>query len=185
MIASNPRLLDTIRRWVRSAPERSLPPATLFQDYKAAEAGWLWYPEFRPVEFRCRASGALLVVPAFMDRLLALRRDYGQPIIINSGYRSPDHNAAVSATASRTGPHTQGRAVDIRITDKAQAAALAALGLKWGFTFLGIRTHGPVAGWLVHLDDVERPGIKGALLSTYPATEPPADGRADPATEPA
>ncbi len=57
---------------------------------------------------------AVLINESFMDKLQHLRRAYGKPVIITSGYRSPEYNDLISSTG-RTGPHTTGRAVDIKV----------------------------------------------------------------------
>lgn len=44
--------------------------------------------------------------------LNAIRSRYGKPIVVNSGYRSPEHNAAVGGV--KNSYHTLGLAADIR-----------------------------------------------------------------------
>ena len=52
----------------------------------------------------------------FMEKIQLLRDKLGVPLKVTSGFRCPDHNAEVSATASRTGPHTTGQAVDFAVS---------------------------------------------------------------------
>jgi hypothetical protein len=110
---------------------------------------WRW-PNFTPFEFECKGSHRLVIVPAFMDRLQALRAAAAIPFPVSSGYRSPEHNARVSATGA-TGPHTTGRAVDINI-EGADAFKVVRLALAHGFTGIGIAQKG--AGRFIHLDDL-------------------------------
>src|SRR5688572_25511308 len=120
-------------------------------------SAWRW-PHFTPAELACKGDGSIKLETEFLDRLEKLRRMYGAPIIINSGYRSPAYNATVSSTGTN-GPHTTGRAVDIRVAGT-DAFQLVALAMVIGFTGLGLAQKGPVASRFVHLDDVvENPAI--------------------------
>lgn len=51
--------------------------------------------------------------------LNAIRSRYGRPIVINSGYRSPEHNAAVGGV--KNSQHVLGTAADIRPLSKNMA----------------------------------------------------------------
>ncbi len=110
---------------------------------------WRW-PDFTEDEMRCKGSGEILMNARFMDRLQSLRDDYGRPMIISSGYRSPEYNAKVSHTG-RTGPHTTGRAVDIAIRGE-DAYMLLGTALRHGFAGIGLNQRG--AGRFLHLDDL-------------------------------
>jgi len=73
---------------------------------------------FTLAEFNCK-SGApmppnvLTRIQELANNLQVLRDELGASITINSGYRSPAHNAAIGgATASR---HVVGDAADIRV----------------------------------------------------------------------
>ena len=50
-----------------------------------------------------------------IDKLNEIREAFGKPIIINSGYRSPEHNAKVGGVANSQ--HVKGTAADIRPED--------------------------------------------------------------------
>jgi len=80
----------------------------------------------------------------FLDRLQQLRSRVGFPFQITSGYRCPDHNAAVSRTG-RAGPHTTGQAVDIAVNGPQRFEIMAEFA-KFGFTGVGI------AKTFIHLD---------------------------------
>lgn len=115
---------------------------------------WRW-PHFRPAELVCECShsktcdgaGSLLFHEETLDRLEKLRLKYAAPMVITSGYRSPEHNDRVSNTG-RTGPHTTGRAVDVKVVGGAARFRLIELAIEFGFTGIG------VAKSFVHLDDV-------------------------------
>lgn len=56
--------------------------------------------------------GPMQVQEPLIELLNAIRRDYGKPIVVTSGYRSPDHNREVGGVANSY--HVQGLAADIR-----------------------------------------------------------------------
>lgn len=83
-----------------------------WQDYPTSK--WRW-PNFSPQELACRGTGRLMVVPAAMDKLQALRDRLGKPLIINSGYRSPEHNRAVGG--AKGSKHMEGIAFDVSMSN--------------------------------------------------------------------
>ncbi|MEM1035773.1 MAG: D-Ala-D-Ala carboxypeptidase family metallohydrolase [Pseudomonadota bacterium] len=117
----------------------------------ALSADWRW-PHFSVRELACRCGGRFCAGeywhdPEFLDALEGLRRDVGAPLIINSGHRCPQWNAAVGgAPLSR---HKQ-IAVDISLArhDRFQMRDLAS---KHGFSGRGL------AQTFIHLDRRERP----------------------------
>jgi hypothetical protein len=125
---------------------------------------WFW-PHFSPAEMACTSSGELCVDAAFMDRLEALRAALGMPLPINSGYRTPAHNAAVSETGEH-GPHTTGHAADIRINGAA-AVRLIGLAPSLGFTGIGIAQKGALDARFVHLDDLSYPAFPRPTVWSY------------------
>lgn len=133
-----------------------------YEDVRA----WPW-PNFRPAEFASQDGGAIMIVPAFMARLQRLRDDYARPMVISSGYRTPQHNARVSTTGS-AGPHTTGRACDVRVHGR-DALDLVGLALRHGFTGIGIAQKGPHGSRFIHLDDLAAgPGCPRPWIWSYP-----------------
>lgn len=114
------------------------------------EKDWRW-PHFSRSEMACRGNGECRMDPDFMDRLEDIREDFGRPMLVTSGYRSPEHNAKVSYTG-HTGPHTTGRAADIAV-DGEDAYTLLKLALAHGITGIGVSQKG--ADRLLHLDMVK------------------------------
>jgi uncharacterized protein YcbK (DUF882 family) len=110
--------------------------------------GWKW-PNFQPVEFLSPKDPIKTVIleSEFLDRLQALRTKFGRPLVLNSGYRSPQYNSSVSNTGLH-GAHTTGRAVDIKCIDSQTRFQLIKLAIELGFTGIGI------AKTFIHLDDV-------------------------------
>lgn len=113
---------------------------------------WSEYaPFFKEEEFRCRCGcGDALMETEFMDRLYALRKEFGMPIKLSSGYRCSVHNQNVSSTGP-FGPHTTGLAGDFLVSHNA-AFRLTELAYQYGFTGIGWNQKGPQAGRFVHLD---------------------------------
>lgn len=69
-------------------------------------------PHFRLGEFACKdGSDKVLVDDALVELLETIRAAAGGAVTINSGYRSPEHNAAVGGVSSSQ--HLYGRAADI------------------------------------------------------------------------
>lgn len=94
---------------------------------------WIW-PSFSPEEIACRGTGKVGIDPAAMDKLQALRDLLGAPLMLNSAYRSPEHNRAVGgATASQ---HLKARAFDVSMANH-DPATFEAAARKVGFTGFG------------------------------------------------
>jgi zinc D-Ala-D-Ala carboxypeptidase len=106
------------------------------------------WPNFTRAELACKGDGECRMDPEFMDHLQALRIEYGAPMAISSGYRSPDYNAGVSDTGT-DGVHTTGRAVDVLVRG-ADAVRLLQLAMRHGFTGFGISQKGNSR--FLHLD---------------------------------
>jgi zinc D-Ala-D-Ala carboxypeptidase len=108
---------------------------------------------FSDKEMQCQHCGALKTDPDFMDALDSLREAYGKPLVVNSGYRCPEH--PIEARKARTGAHTTGKAVDLSV-DRGEAYLLLKLAMESGkFTGIGIQQKG--SGRFIHLDTCEEP----------------------------
>jgi hypothetical protein len=122
----------------------------LFNNWKEYPlSAWRW-PSFSPRELACKGTGRLRVDPASMDKLQALRDQLGVPLIVTSGYRSPEHNKKVGG--AKNSLHMRGMAFDIRMDNHDPVAfeeAARAVGFK------GIRRY-PKQGFL-HIDTRSEP----------------------------
>ncbi len=73
---------------------------------------------FKFEEFRCRCCGGLpplarANIEALVDNVLdPARQKFGGPVLVNSGYRCPKHNAEVGGVANSQ--HMKGQAADVR-----------------------------------------------------------------------
>lgn len=119
---------------------------------------WKKYPNFEPYELACKHCGRDGVQEELLDKLQALRRAYGKPIFITSGYRCPQH--PVEAAKREPGTHAKGDAVDIACNGQ-DAYTLIKLALQLGFTGIGVKQKG-VGDRFIHLDIMDespRPNI--------------------------
>lgn len=81
-----------------------------------------------------------------MQKFVILREMVG-PLTVNSAYRCPKHNTAVSTTGA-TGPHTTGKAIDFassgrdkyRIMEAAQKLGATRFGIAKGFIHVDFLT---------------------------------------------
>lgn len=83
---------------------------------RAIVTDWDKYaPYFRKSEFDCKHTGKNEMTVEFMDALLALRRDYGKAMIVNSGFRDVTHPVEASKLIKH-GEHVQGACADFRVS---------------------------------------------------------------------
>ncbi len=115
---------------------------------------WAKYPSFKSAEFRCRHCGKEEMQPEFMEKLQALRHQYGKPLRVTSGYRCPDH--PIEKAKVHPGMHATGLAADLGVQD-GDAVDLLRLALGLGFTGIGVQQKG--AGRFLHLDLRSEPTI--------------------------
>jgi len=90
-----------------------------------------------------------------VEVLEELREDFGHSIVINSGYRCPEHNNKVSSTGL-TGPHTITKSDNITVDIKIMgvlAERLMATAVRQGkWTGFGFKQNGLGSGRFIHLD---------------------------------
>jgi uncharacterized protein YcbK (DUF882 family) len=95
---------------------------------------WPW-KNFTPKEISCKGSGLILVDPYSMDCLQKMRIFIRKPLIINSAYRSPEHNKAIGG--SPKSQHVLGKAFDIRITPDVSRETISRYARLSGFKGIG------------------------------------------------
>ncbi|MBB3231720.1 D-Ala-D-Ala carboxypeptidase family metallohydrolase [Halomonas stenophila] len=109
---------------------------------------------FSRSEFACGCGcGFDTVDAATLEILEAVRTHFGAPVIVTSGCRCPDHNAAVGGASHSQ--HLYGRAADIKVRNATPATVHgyiarhfpdASLGLYGTFVHVDTRSDGP-ARW--------------------------------------
>ena len=94
-------------------------------------------------------SGSLMS-ETILDMLDDVRGKFGKPIVINSGYRTEEHNAKVGGKpkteTSKGSSHMYGLAVDISCKNSTDRFHLIYLLQETGFQRIG------VAGSFIHVD---------------------------------
>ena len=122
-------------------------------------------PHFDAKELACRCGCGMLPEQDFMDKVEILRVRLGFPMPVGSAARCPEYNAEVSATG-RSGPHVEGRAMDIAISGS-RALELVRMALASGFTGLGVNQKGNAR--FIHLDDLpNKDGQPRPHIWSYP-----------------
>lgn len=104
---------------------------------------------FRSGEFKCKCRQDRCDAPpmkaAFMEKLEALRVDWGIALVPTSGSRCEYWNRKVGG--SPKSQHLDGNAVDFYFAHESDVVAFVELAEKHGFSGIGAGTH------RVHLDD--------------------------------
>ena len=118
------------------------------------------WPNFSFAEMACRETGECFLDGALMDALQRVRAICG-PMTVTSGYRSPRHSKE-AAKGRSGGPHTLGKAADIRCAGT-QAFEILHTALDEGFTGIGIDQRGEDR--FLHLDVITH-------LDDFPAVRP-------------
>ena len=102
-------------------------------------------------ELACPCCGQMGMDDKFMQHIDLLRRNFGKPMPVTSGYRCEKHNEAVGG--SPRSAHKLGRALDIDISGLSEADQVRLLGLAYHYNIKGWgindkRSH------FIHLDNV-------------------------------
>lgn len=108
---------------------------------------WGKYPNFLAKEFICSHCGGDGIQEVLLDKLQAMRTEYGKPMKITSGYRCPQH--PIEAKKSSPGAHALGLAADIA-AEGAEAHRILQLAMTHGFTGVGVQQKG--TGRFIHVD---------------------------------
>ena len=117
------------------------------------------YPHFSVSELASPDTGHHEMNPDFMQLVETLREEYGWPMKVSSGYRTPAHNDAVSTTGLH-GPHTTGKAIDI-VVSGTRALYLVQLATALGFSGIGVKQSGDHARRFIHLDNLANDETSG------------------------
>lgn len=120
---------------------------------------WSKYPNFKASEFNCSHCGENQMKPEFMEKLQSLRKAYGKPMRVTSGYRCPKH--PIEAKKATPGAHASGCAADIGV-EGADAHKLLKFAMILGFTGIGVQQKG--TGRFIHLDTLTT-GVRPTVWS--------------------
>lgn len=113
---------------------------------------------FEPREMASRLNGSLLVDMDFMKWLDTVRREFGQPMVVSSGYRTPAHQEQL--TGRKTGAHVDGQAADILVPTAELAYRLVEVVMHHTVHGIGVdlRPSVPRGSHYVHLDRWDKRG---------------------------
>ena len=122
---------------------------------------WIGIKHFQLTEFDSPdliLSGSRMNLE-FIKLLDKLRDKVGFPLHVNSGYRTPEHNAKVAKTEKSA--HVAGCAADIAVSNGTERGAI--IEAAWG---LGIKRIGVAKGF-VHLDTNLGKEVPQKVIWTY------------------
>ena len=111
---------------------------------------------FTEKELRCKGTDECQMDEDFMARLVSLRKDFNEPMIISSGYRHESYNQVIGG--AKNSPHLYGKAVDVLVSGKT-AYRLMKLAIQYGFTGIGVSQRGPHDGRFLHIDTMDSSNI--------------------------
>lgn len=117
---------------------------------------------FSRKELACSFTNNCAMEQETMERLEALREEFGQPMRLSSAYRDPKLHPRERTKPNGPGYHGQGKAVDVLIYG-ADAIRLLKLAIKHGFCGIGINQRNDFSQRFIHLDT--RSSEKSAIWS--------------------
>ena len=91
---------------------------------------------FNLKEFECKSTGQVKIHEKLLELLQELRDTLDKPVIINSGYRSKEHNEKVGG--AKKSQHLQGTAVDISLRNLDYSAKDLAIFVKNSAEYTGV-----------------------------------------------
>lgn len=117
-------LVYTEKEYEAGEPKGAKPMVEINAYSKAKDGAKKLSTNFSVKEFACSdGSDAVLVAPRLVMVLQSIRSRFGQPVTINSAYRTPQKNAAVGGAAQSQ--HCYGTAADIVVKGVAPAKVAA------------------------------------------------------------
>ena len=114
---------------------------------------WETIKYFKPEEFDSpdRSGSGIMMSHLLIKLLEELRVKLNEPIKINSGYRTKEHNEKLKGAVENSA-HTRGLAVDITCPDSSYRYVLVKAAIEIGFLRIGVGRD------FLHLDmDEEKP----------------------------
>ena len=94
-------------------------------------------PFFFAHEFASKDGAVTIIIHKDMlDKLNTLRQALNKPVVITSGYRTPEHNARIPGAATES-MHLEGKAADITVAGMTPAQ-VAEAAEKVGFNGIGV-----------------------------------------------
>lgn len=107
---------------------------------------------FTEDEMKCNGTGRCAMNEGFMNALVRLRKVYGKPMKVTSGFRDPSYNKQIGGADNSA--HIYGKAADIAVSG-VDAWRLVNLAMQGGFTGIGVKQKGPINERFIHLDTMQ------------------------------
>lgn len=100
---------------------------------------------FKESEYACKCGcGRADLSCDMLERLDAIRELLGRPVIINSGYRCPEHNKKIGGTPESS--HMLGYAVDIKAASSREKYEIISAAMKLEINRIGVYSN------FIHID---------------------------------
>ena len=115
---------------------------------------------FNLKEFECKSTGQVKIHEKLLDLLQELRNTLDKPVIINSGYRSKEHNEKVGG--AKRSQHLEGTAVDISLRNLDYSAKELAIFVKNSAEDIGVGAENLGLGYADSFLHVDVRGLIGA-----------------------
>lgn len=106
---------------------------------------------FSREEFACSFTNNCAMDSEMVEKLEALREEFGQPMRLSSAYRDPKLHPRERTKPNGPGYHGKGMAVDVLIHGP-DAIRLLKLAIKHGFNGIGINQRNDFSQRFIHLD---------------------------------
>jgi uncharacterized protein YcbK (DUF882 family) len=107
---------------------------------------------FRLAEFRCKCGcGRVFLVPQLVEIVEHIRVATGLPLVVNSGYRCPQHNEEMAGTAEQS-KHCVGCAADLGIPPNLQNANIMIEAAQIAVSTVHGGYHFYPSGQFIHVD---------------------------------
>lgn len=103
----------------------------------ASCSDWRW-SNFSPEEMQCQETGELGITVGYMNWIQGVRTECGFPLVVISGYRSPEHSIEIVKDDPENGEHPEGMCSDIVIPNW-RCMDFMRIIFKHGVRRLGIR----------------------------------------------
>ena len=111
---------------------------------------------FTKDELKCKGTDECNMDEDFMSKLIALRKEFNEPMVISSGYRHASYNQVIGG--AKNSPHLYGKAVDVLVSGRT-AYRLMKMAMQHGFTGIGISQRGSHEKRFLHIDTMESSDI--------------------------
>lgn len=105
---------------------------------------------FKAKEFACKGTGEIKLVSELLAVLELVRQVFNKPVLVTSGYRSPEYNAKVGGAPKSK--HIEGIAADIVVKDVSPEKVYQLLNKTFpNYYGMGLYKRSNSSGW-VHID---------------------------------